>query len=341
MKIDDAAYFRIVRPTLFSGSMNQDQVTGQTAVIRAFEKHGDDDPRKLAYILATFYHETAKWMIPVIETRKASEKKNPSVTTAIARLESAWAAHKLPWVTKPYWRLDADGFSWLGRGGPQVTHKENYLKAEKRTGIPFTKNPDRMLDPEDGAWTAIVMMMAGDFRPKFGGLSKFFNDTKSDWVGARDLINGDKNKAVPKTSQTYGTMIAGYAKQFHAAILAALEPSSVKPQDIVPPPPPPAPPASQSPVTWTGVAAGGTVAATTVKETLDYVNSTTATLRDTAGQAKDTITVVKETTSGVSGWISYVLNPPVLIALGIVVIAAIVMMLVLHRKAEKEAALSK
>ena len=340
MKIDESAYYRIVRPTLFKGSMNQDQVNGQGALLKAFEKHGDDDPRKLAYILATFYHETAKWMIPVIETRQPNEKKNPSVETAIARLEKAWRDHKLTWVTKPYWRKDANGLSWLGRGGPQVTHKENYVKAEKRTGIPFSKNPDRMLDPDDAAWAAVVMMMAGDFRPKFGGLDKFFNDKATDWVGARDLINGDKNKKSPDGG-TYGTMIAGYAKQFHAAILAAIEPDTVKPQDIVPPPPPPPPPVAKSPVTWTGVAAGGTVAATTVKETLDYVNSSTATLKDTAGQVKDTITVVKETTSGVSGWISYILNPPVLIALGIVVIAAIIMMLIWHRKAEKEAALSK
>jgi predicted chitinase len=185
--LDQKAFFDAVRHLLFSGHMVTGQVAGCTAILAEFKRRELPDLRWLAYMLATAFHETGTTMQPVIETRQAREVFNPSVDTAIARLERAWAAGKMPWVKKPYWRKDAEGLSWLGRGLPQVTHKANYTWAENETGIPFTINPDLMLIMENAVPVMFIGMIEGRFTGK--KLSDYFNATKDDPKNARRIIN--------------------------------------------------------------------------------------------------------------------------------------------------------
>jgi hypothetical protein len=235
-----AAFFDSVRQSLFGGSLTTLQVDGMNRILDEAER------RKMllnqtAYVLATPFHETAKKMQPVIETCQPSEKTNPSVNEAIRRLEVAWAAGKMPWVKSAYWKKDAKGLSWLGRGLPQCTHYVNYLKAEQKLGVPFTKNPELMLAVEH----AVPVMFSGMVEGWFTGkkLSDYLTATKSDYPGSRTIINGTESAAV----------VAGHARKFETALRLAgygdfVQPTAPKSAPVPAPIPTPAAPAPVPPV---------------------------------------------------------------------------------------------
>lgn len=215
--MDRAKFFASIRTSLF-GRLTQAQVVGCEAILDGWAARGEGRRQHLSYILATAYHETAGRMEPVIETRGASEATNPSVETAIRRLESSWARGKMPWVHTAYWRRDADGLSWLGRGYPQVTHKINYAKAEAATGHAFTKQPSLMLEVGPAVDAMFWGMTTGGFTGKRLNdylNNKIGNDPNS-WLAAfieaRRVIN----------AQESATKVAGYAVDFDHAIIAAV-----------------------------------------------------------------------------------------------------------------------
>lgn len=234
MSLNRTTFFAYVRKAPFGGKLTQGQVNGMTAILDEWERRNLSDMRWLAYMLATAFHETATRMEPVIETRQPSEASNPSVKTAIARLEKSWKAGKLPWVSKPYWRLNAKGLSYLGRGLPQLTHEENYRKLSQYVGVDLVANPDKVLDDKIG----VLVMFEGMLRGLFSGrsLDMYFGAAVDDPVGARYIVNG-KEKA---------SLIASYHKNFLDAINAAIEaakagvlpvdvtPADAKPDDIRP-----------------------------------------------------------------------------------------------------------
>jgi predicted chitinase len=207
--MDRKIFYDNVRNAPFPGTLTQPQVDGMNVILDEWDKRGLTEPSWLAYMLATAFHETAHWVQPVIETRRASEATNPSVDTAIARLDNAWNAGKLKWVKQPYWRKDADGMSWLGRGFVQLTHKTNYQNAEAKTGIPCTTQPELMLQAAPAATVMYGGMMEGWFTGK--KLSDYLGNGKTDFVNARRIING-----LDRADD-----IAGYANSFLAAVNAA------------------------------------------------------------------------------------------------------------------------
>ena len=161
--IDRKAFFEAVRARPFGGKLAQSQVDGMCVLLDVWERDykGRVSLAQLAYCLATAFHETARAMQPVIETRQPGEAANPSVETAIARLERAYAAGRLAGVTWAYWRKDAQGKSWLGRGPIQLTHKENYDKLGRVIGVDLVTNPDRALEPILGAHVLYAGMKIG------------------------------------------------------------------------------------------------------------------------------------------------------------------------------------
>ena len=134
---------------------------------------------------------------PVRETLATSDDQ------AIARLESAWKSGKLPWVKTPYWRKDASGKSWFGRGLVQLTFKSNYEK------FGVADDPNKALDLA----TAAHILVTGSIEGTFSGakLSDYINKSKADYVRARRIINGSDRAA----------LVARYALQFEAAIKGA------------------------------------------------------------------------------------------------------------------------
>ena len=178
----------------FDGGLTQSRVDGITAILDEAEKR-KTPLNWLAYMFATVFHETAQTMQPVRETLADTDEK------AIARLEKAWADGKLSWVKKPYWRKDANGKSWLGRGFVQITHEVNYEKF----GI---KNPDDAMH----MGTALRILFDGMEKGMFTGKKLAdYCGANPDYIEARRLING-KDRAKD---------IAGYAKMFEAALIAS------------------------------------------------------------------------------------------------------------------------
>ncbi|WP_283194981.1 glycoside hydrolase family 19 protein [Rhizobium sp. AN80A] len=199
--IDRRFFFDTVRGTLFNGTLSAPQVEGMTAILNFWEERMPDaDPRWLAYILATAFHETAYTMQPVRETLATTDAR------AVEILEKAFAGGKLSWVKTPYWRPDADGKSWLGRGLVQLTHKRNYEAMSPLVGIDLVANPDRAMEMGPAVSILIEGMVRGSFsRHK---LADHLNATSDDWINARRIVNGTDR----------AEKLAGYGKTFLAAL---------------------------------------------------------------------------------------------------------------------------
>lgn len=236
--MDRKVFYDRVRLSPFGGRLAPHQVEGMEAMLDAFALAGWR-LEFAAYGLATAFHETAGRMQPVIETRQADEAANPSVDEAIGRLESSWARGKMPWVTRAYWRKDADGRSWLGRGHVQTTHRANYAWAQELTGVPFLTKPELMLELRHSLPVMILGMERGLYTGK--KLADYCDTLAPDYVEARRIINGTESAA----------KVAGHARDFQRALKAAgYAPDWRKGDAPVPAPPKPAvaaPPAKLPP----------------------------------------------------------------------------------------------
>ena len=124
-KINRAVFTSYIRKAPFGNRISQAQLDGTNDVLDYWEaNHQYEDHRWLAYILATNFHETGGYMLPIKETVYPSHKdKNPSDKEVIRRLDNAFKSGRLKGVKTPYWRN-----GYFGRGRVQITHKENYQK---------------------------------------------------------------------------------------------------------------------------------------------------------------------------------------------------------------------
>lgn len=197
MVMEAKRFFDSIRASLFGGRLTKAQVAGIEAIlVGAASYPAQGDERQLAYMLGTTYHETARRMVPVRETLA------PSDDEAIRRLDKAYEEGRLAQVKLPYWRKDAEGKSWLGRGLVQITHKRNYQLMSVVTGYNLVRNPDMALDPR----VAVEVLVRGMQQGCFTGykLSDFFNPHTCDWIGARKIINGNERaEEVAKVSEAF------------------------------------------------------------------------------------------------------------------------------------------
>jgi len=207
----NAAFYEAVRESVFGGSMSQPQVEGIEIIQEAWEKAGDGDPYKFAYILATAFHETARTMQPVRETLAKTDAKAKEILT------KAWRSGKLPWVKKDYWSS-----GWFGRGYVQLTHRENYEKAGKELGIDLVKDPSKAMIPEVAALILVRGCMEGWFTQR--KLSHYITRSDADYIGARRVVNGTDRAA----------KIAEYATDFYRAIAKAKEAPKPTPKPVAP-----------------------------------------------------------------------------------------------------------
>ncbi len=212
----NAAFFNAVRP-LFGGSLSQAQVDGLKQIARTWADYGDGDDGKLAYILATAFHETAQTMQPVRETLAKTDAKAKEILT------KAWRTGKLK-VSKDYWSS-----GYFGRGYVQLTHEANYRRAGEKLGLDLVANPSLALDPDIAARILIRGMLEGWFTGK--KLGDFIEGDERNFLGARRVVNGT-DKA---------SLIADHARTFLRALEAAraAEPAPT-PATPAPPPTPPA-----------------------------------------------------------------------------------------------------
>lgn len=171
-------FFDRVR-ALFGGRLTQLQVEGISRLVGA--TYGLP-LRHRAYILATAMHETARTMQPVRETLAGTDD------AAVARLEAAWRKGQLQWVKTPYWRPDADGKAWFGRGYVQLTHRANYKRAGDELGIDLVSNPAVAMRPD----VAVLVLVRGMTEGWFTG--KKLADYSS-YEDMRRVVNGTDRAA--------------------------------------------------------------------------------------------------------------------------------------------------
>lgn len=149
---------------------------GDTRLIIAACKKEGLLRNQAAYVLATAYHETAHTMKPVREYGGETYLKK-----------------------KPY-------YPYVGMGYVQLTWLANYQKASKRLGVDFVKNPRLLLKAEYAAPILVIGSRDGWFTGK--KLSDYITISRSDFTGARKIINGtDRAKAIADIAVGYDALL--------------------------------------------------------------------------------------------------------------------------------------
>lgn len=192
----DKHFFDTVRP-LFMGRMTQRQVDGMNRIVEYGKRLGVSRVH-LAYILATVYHETARWMEPI---REGARRYGPDYTDAQSRRAVA-VIHAKGIIRYNYALPDANGNSFYGRGLVQITHKENYAKY----GI--ENDPDKALEWPMALYILFRGMLDGDFTGV--SLADVTEVGEQDYSNDRVVVNGDTKKN--------GKKIAQDANYFYAAL---------------------------------------------------------------------------------------------------------------------------
>ncbi|MDS9468992.1 glycoside hydrolase family 19 protein [Paracoccus sp. MBLB3053] len=155
------------------------------------------DSRWLAYMLATTFHETNRTMQPVREAY---------------------------WLSENWRRNNLRYYPYYGRGYVQLTWAENYAKAGQFVGVDLVNRPDLAMAPDIAATVMFFGMRDGWFRGDSRGrqkLSRYFNQSVDDPIGAREIINGREFKRINGRTVLLATVIAQYHNTFLRAIHAA------------------------------------------------------------------------------------------------------------------------
>lgn len=228
--INRKVFFDEIRQTVFAGFLEQTQVDGVTACLDYWDSIRNTDARKLCYGLATARHETDAKMQPV--------RENMNYTTA-AQIKRTWPnrfvmiGDAAPFVRNPKalaikvygGRLgnapapSEDGWTYRGDGLPQLTGKANFVKFGVKPGMDLK--------------TSVEVMFRGMLLGLFTGhkLDEFFNATVSNAIGARVIINPDKNGQL--VARYYEAFLAAYRKAEQAFVEGGFV-SAAKVADDVP-----------------------------------------------------------------------------------------------------------
>lgn len=166
-----------------------------------------------AYLLATIRNECGSNMMPIKEI-----KAKPG--------SQVW----VQWQSK-YWN---SGF--YGRGYSQLTFEGNYRQfSELLYGDDrLVKNPDLVLNPAVGYKILATGCVRGMFRKHRNGtpfkLADFLNDKMTDYVDARQIVNGISGNAY-----AHALRVGDYAERYEKCLRAAQAPQA-QPTSVETPP---------------------------------------------------------------------------------------------------------
>lgn len=184
-------------------SFTQDQVNGLNHIMDACNR-AQLKPQHAAYILATTWHETAFKMQPISEYGRGKSRMYGKWYKNSKGEEYGWRVggkKRKTYLKSEYPHL------YYGRGYPQLTWLDNYLRASRELGVDFANNPELANDPKHSADIITRGSMQGWFTTigipdciKWG----HFDEMKE----ARRVINGTDQRST----------IATYAKIFLTAM---------------------------------------------------------------------------------------------------------------------------
>lgn len=158
-------------------ALSQEQADNIAIIYNACLEFGIKRKRHIAYIYATIFHEGA---------RKENGKFRRLVSVEeIGKGKGKPYGGKIKYSKTPYITPDK---LYFGRGFVQITWYEVYEKFGKVLKIDLLNNPDLALNPNIGAKIAVVGMRDGLFTGV--NLERYFNDTRTDAINARKIING-------------------------------------------------------------------------------------------------------------------------------------------------------
>ncbi|MBC3384939.1 hypothetical protein [Pseudomonas sp. SWRI179] len=130
-----------------------------------WETSGGGDPKVLALSLSTALKESNYTLQPgYIEKFRSADP---------------------PAYAKP----DKYGRAYYGRGLTQLTKIQNYKAFENRLGINLIKQPELAAIREHSIRILVDGARLSLFNTVYGKVGTYLNDTKSDWVRARGLVN--------------------------------------------------------------------------------------------------------------------------------------------------------
>lgn len=189
-----APFYAAVTNRLFRGSLPEWQQLPLDRIVDEGVARGRS-VEDTAYVLATAYHETGRF--------KHMEE--------IGRGEGKAYGEPVPLMGTGS-RVTHQAV-YYGRGFVQLTWLQNYAAMSVYAGVDLVGKPDRAAEPEVAAKVLWEGMIRGTFTGK--NLADYINDGGVDYVGARRIVNGTDRD----------DLIAGYARQFEAA-LAAIDPNA-------------------------------------------------------------------------------------------------------------------
>lgn len=209
---DRAAFFARIRAGLYGGRLTPGAVAGHEAVLDAWTVQQPEGCRRhLAYVLATAFHETGGVMQPVSENlnysaagllRTFGRYFSPAEAKVYARQPERIANRAYGGRMGNGDEASGDGWRYRGRGLVQITGRANY----RRFGL--EDFPDRALEPQRATAILIEGMLEGCFTGK--RLCDYFTVARSDWTGARAIINGrDRAADVGRYGQIYLAALGG------------------------------------------------------------------------------------------------------------------------------------
>jgi hypothetical protein len=180
--------------------LTADQRAAIASILDVWAERGDNDKRKLAYILATARRESQGSWRPIREAPGCGTDERCR-ERAISRLLASRA--KLGKAPRPnYAKPAANGQRYYGRGFIQLTHEGSYLRAGEKLGMGSNlhDHPDRVMESPIAQTILVRAMMEGWYGNK-KPLSFYFNDLQNDWLNARNSVNpGSPHKPIMAAS---------------------------------------------------------------------------------------------------------------------------------------------
>lgn len=255
--MDRQAFYRRVRGNPLGRSLTQQQVDGIELVLDEWEaRWSSKDPRCLAYILATAFHETDGTFAPVREGSVGGRRLSDAEARAFVNRRGY-----------PYAKPVA-GRVYYGRGLIQLTWLDNYRRMGLALGLDLVADPDLACEPP----VAIRILFEGMFRGQTGrgdftgkALEDYFSGPHGDLVTAERARARDARRIV--NGQDKADLIAGYFVGFMRAIEAATK--APAPSRLVAKPAMSAPvdagePVARSKIVWSSVGAAAAAGAPAV-----------------------------------------------------------------------------